>query len=313
VENKSSELGNTLASLSRDVANSVERVGRSVVAVHARPRTPSSGVYWRGGVVVTANHTVKREEDITIVFSDGRTAPAELAGRDAGTDLAILKLQGEDLPIPEIGDASLLRAGDLILALGRGESGQGGPVASLGLVSAVGGAWRTWRGGQIDQFIRLDTSIFLGFSGGPLVDAHGRIAGINSTGLWRGVGMSVPASTVERVTKELAEKGRIARGYLGLGMQPVRVPEGLRSKLSLAGNGGMIVISVEPEGPAEKAGVFIGDVLVGLEHKPVADIGDVQAFLGSDRIGKAVNASIIRGGQLVELAILLEERLKGGR
>jgi S1-C subfamily serine protease len=120
--------------------------------------------------------------------------------------------------------------------------------------------------------------------------------------------MAIPSSTVERVAKEILEKGHIARGYLGLGMQPVRLPEGLERNLNLPGDSGMIDITVEPGGPAEKAGVVLGDVLVALDGTPVSDVGDVQGFLDKDRIGKTVRASLLRGGRLTELAITVGER-----
>jgi len=198
VETKSSEMGSTLAALSNDLAGAVERAGRVVVAVHARPRTPSSGVYWRQGVVVTADHTVERDEEITVTLPDGRTVAATLAGRDQSTDLAVLKIEATGIGAAEIGDPSLLKVGHMVLAVGRGEKGHTGPTASLGVVSALSGPWRTWHGGAIDLFVRLDLSIFLGFSGGPLVDARGRVVGINTTGLWRNVGIAVPASSIPR-------------------------------------------------------------------------------------------------------------------
>jgi S1-C subfamily serine protease len=308
MESRSVEIGNALAALSNDLATAVERAGRSVVGVHGRPRTPSSGVYWRPGVVVTADHTVRRDEDISVILPDGRSVPAALAGRDPSTDLAVLKVQTNEAPAVEIGDAGSLKVGHLALALGRGESGSHGPVASLAVISALGEAWHTWQGGRIDRFVRLDVSIFVGFSGGPLVGARGEIVGINTTGLWRGVGMAIPASTVDRVVREILEKGRIARGYLGLGMHPVGLPEALRRKLNLPGESGMIVVTVEPGGPGEKAGVVIGDVLVALGGSPVSDIGDVQKCLGSDQVGKPLRASLIRGGEITELTISVGER-----
>jgi serine protease DegQ len=311
-ETKSSEAGSALLALSNDLAAAVERAGRSVVAVNARPRTPSSGVYWREGVVVTADHTVRRDEEITVTLPDGRSAPATLAGRDPSTDLAALRVEAAALPAAPTADASSLKVGHMVLAVGRregdGQADQGSLGASLGVVSALGGSWRTWRGGQIDRLIRLDLTIFLGFSGGPLVDAQGRIVGINTTGLWRGAGLAIPASTVERVARELLAKGRIARGYLGLGMHPVLLPEALKRRLDVPAGGGMIVFSVEPQGPAERAGALIGDVLVALDGKPVGDLGDVGAALTGERVGKQISARLIRGGALIELAITVGER-----
>jgi len=294
-----------MLALSNDLAAAVERAGTAVVAVNGRQRIPSSGVHWRSGVVVTADHTVRRDDEITVTLPDSRTVPATLAGRDSSTDLAVLKLQGVELPAAEIGDASLLKVGHLVLAVGR--PGESGLSASMGVVSALGGAWRSWYGGQIDQFVRLDLTLYPGFSGGPLVDAQGRIVGINTSGPRRMV-LAIPASTVNRVVDQLLEKGRIARGYLGLGMQPVRLPDNLKRTLNLPSVGGVIVVNVETNGPADQAGVLIGDVLVALDGTPVSDTGDVLAMLGSDRVGKTVSVHVIRGGTSIELTITVGER-----
>src|SRR5690348_8125083 len=171
----SNETSGVLLGLSNDLANAVERAGRAVVAVNARHRTPSSGVHWRQGIVVTADHTVERDEEITVTLADGKTVPATLAGRDPGTDLAVLRVQGVEAAVAEIGDAAGLKVGHMVLAVGR--PGEGGLGASVGVVSALGGPWRTWRGGQIDQLVRPDLTFYPGFSGGPLVDAQGRVVG----------------------------------------------------------------------------------------------------------------------------------------
>lgn len=302
----SAEAAGVLLGLSNDLAGAVERAGRAVVAVNARQRLPSSGVIWRPGVVVTADHTVERDEEITVTLPDGKSVAATLAGRDHSTDLAILKLQGSELRAADIGDSAELRVGHLVLAVGR--PGEGGLGASVGVISALSGSWRTWRGGQIDQFVRPDLTLYPGFSGGPLVDARGRVVGINTSGLSRSMGLAIPSSTINRVVDTLLTTGRIARGYLGLGMQPVRLPDNVKNALELSGNGGLIVVTVEEGGPAEKAGVLIGDVLVILEGKPVADTDDVQALLGAEYVGKAVAAKVVRGGVATDLTITVGER-----
>jgi S1-C subfamily serine protease len=308
----SSEGDSALLALSNDLAGAVEGTSQSVVAVHARPRMPSSGVHWRQGVIVTADQTVRRDEDISVGLPDGRTVPAVLAGRDASTDLAVLKLQGLEFPSAEIGDAASLRVGHVVLAVARpGERGRG-LSASWGVISALGGPWRTWHGGQIDQFIRLDLTLYPGFSGGPLVDAHGRVMGINTSGP-RNMVLTIPPSTVNRVVGQLLERGRIARGYLGLGMQPVRLSESLQQTLNLPRTSGVIIVAVEPNSPAEGAGLLIGDVLVALDGVPVSDIADVQALLGPERVGTAIGASIIRAGLRVERTITIGERPQRGR
>ncbi len=300
------ETGGVLLGLSNDLAGAVERAGKAIVAVNARQRVPSSGVLWRSGVVVTADHTVERDEEITVTLPDGRTVPATLAGRDPGTDVAVLKLNGVELAPAEVADTSALKVGHMVLAVAR--PGESGLSASVGVVSALGGAWRTWRGGQIDSLVRLDLTLYPGFSGGALVDAQGRVAGITTSGLSRSMGLAIPASTVNRVTDQLLSKGRIARGYLGIGMQPVAVPESLKTKLGLSGDSGLIIVSVQPGGPAEQAGVLIGDILVALDGKALSDTDDVQALLDPERIGTALQARFIRGGEPVDLSITVGER-----
>ena len=294
-----------LVALSNDLAGAVERASRSIVAIHARRRIPSSGVHWRPGVIVAANHTVRQDEDITVTVHGGRTVPATLAGRDPSTDLAVLRLDATDLGPAELGDSANVRVGHLVLAVGR----PGDDVtASLGVVSAVGGEFRTWAGGTIDRFIRLDLSIYDGFSGGALVDGAGKIVGLNSSGLARGMALTIPGATVERVTTQLLERGHIARGYIGLGMQPVRLSEGQASKLGLERAGGVLVMSVEPGGPGERSGIFLGDVIVALDGTPVTDTSDVLAMLGADRIGRTLRARIIRGGAETQVTLAVGER-----
>jgi len=296
----------TLAALSHDLATAVERAGRSVVAIDARPRVPTSGILLKPGLVVAADHTIRREEEITVTLEDGRTVPAKIAGRDASTDLALLKLEEPRTGAAEIVGTADLQVGHLVLAVGRTKGNHLG--ASLGIVSSAAGEWRTWRGGRIDRFIRLDLSIFIGFSGSALVNAAGGIAGINTTGLARGLGITIPASTVSRVADELAAKGHIARGYLGIATQSVLLPERLRAKLNLAGQTGLILVTIEPDGPADKAGMMIGDILVSLDGAPANDISDVQAKLGAEFIGRDIAASVLRGGALVPLTLRISER-----
>lgn len=305
MSSSSSEMSSALLALSNNLADAVEQAGRCVVTVNARSRYSSSGIHWRPGVVITADETIKRQEEITVGLPDGRTVPATLAGRDPSTDVAVLKIQDVELPVADIGDTLALKVGHLVLALGRGN--ENGLSASMGVVSALGGAWRSYYNGLIDQFIRLDLTLYPGSSGGPLVEATGRIVGMNTSGP-RYTVLTIPASTVNRVVDQLVEKGRIARGYLGLGMQPVRLPENLKSTLNLSSLGGVIVINVEPNGPADKAGVLIGDILIALDGKSVNDTGDVQAMLGFQSVGKTLNVQIIRGGALVEVALTPGER-----
>lgn len=300
-------MASVLNSFSQELAAAAEQVGPSVVAVHARHRMPSSGIYWRKGIVVTANHTVRREDDIAVLGHAGKRATAKLVGRDPGTDLAVLKLdQDGAFAIPQFADAASLKLANLVLALGRTRIGN--LVASSGIVGGLGGEWRTWRGGRIDQSIRLDLALYPGFSGGPLVGVEGKVLGLNTNGFGRGRAVTIPVSTVNRVVDELLEKGYIARPYLGIAMQPVAVPEALRGKLKSAAAGGLMVLHVEAGGPADRAGIVLGDVIVELGGKPAVDTERIQDLLASTKVNEKIGTTVIRGGAPLELSVILGER-----
>ena len=289
---------NPLLEISNGLAHAVETGEQSVVAVHGRPHVPSSGILWRAGVVVTTDHTLKRDEDLTVTLPDGRNLPASLAGRDGGTDLAVLRLGDAAAgdAAKTVSEASI-KAGNIVLALGR--RGGNGVTASFGVLSAISGPWRTWRGGQIERFIRPDINIYTGFSGGALVDVEGRIIGLNTTGLTRGMGVTIPASTVSRVVDELLTQGRIRRGFLGIGMHPVELP---------GGSQGLVILSLEPNGPAAQAGIVVGDVLLTLGGEPVTDTDAVQFHLGAESVGKPLSAGILRGGAPMKVDVTPAER-----
>ena len=274
-----------------------------MVAVDAHPRFSSSGVLWQPGVVVTADHMLRRDDDIRVTLADGRRVTATLAGRDAGTDLAVLKV--EEPGAIDAGEPTL-RAGNLVLAVGRSQDD--GASAALGVISSTGGPWHTWRGGRVDSFIRLDLRLYPGSSGAAVIDAAGKFIGMATSGLSRTSALAIPVATIRRVAKEILEKGHVSRGYLGIGLQPVGLPEHLKTKLNLSDSRALIVLSVEQDAPAGKAGMVIGDVLVALDGKPVSDTDDVQAVLGAEYLGKTLRASVVRGGELHEVAVVVAER-----
>src|SRR5215831_20331321 len=280
-----------LESISNEFTAATEAVGPSVVAIYARRWMPSSGVLWRKGVIVTADHNIRREEDITAVGQENKKLQVSLVGRDPSTDLAVLKLADENaLPAAPIAADSALKLGHFVLALGRSRTTN--LVASAGIIGAVSGEWRTWRGGRLDQHIRLDLNLYPGFSGGPLVNAQGKVVGINTGGLARGRAVTIPVSTVNRVVKELLEKGHIARPYLGVAMQPVSLPETLRAKVGTRHNTALLVMHVETSGPAEKAGVLIGDLVTSLNGTALEDTSDIQHLLGRIKVGDVVQVSV---------------------
>jgi S1-C subfamily serine protease len=295
-----------MAKFSEQMSAATAQAGASVVTVQARRRIPSSGTYWREGIIVTVDHAIQYEERITVLLAGGKGIEAKLAGRDAATDLAILKTEVSDGSVPQIGDPTQLKLGNLILALGR--TRQGNLVASSGIIGGLAGESRTWRGGRLDQSIRLDLQLYPGFSGGPLVNVEGKILGINTSGLGGGRPMTVPTTTVNRTVDELLAKGYIPRPYLGAALQPVRIPESVRTSLESSALGGLIVLHVETGGPAEKAGIVLGDVIVELEGRPVPHTYEIRSALASSKVGDTLKLKLLRGGTPVDLSVDLAER-----
>jgi serine protease DegQ len=296
----------TWEALSNELAKATAEAGNSVVTVQGR-RHPCSGVAFTPDSVVTVHHALKRDEEISVVLAPGQRVSARVVGRDPGTDLAVLRLdhQGK-LPLPRWSRSPGVRIGDLLLALARTRRGH--IVASSGILSGyINEPWRTWPGGELDQFIRPDLNLYPGFSGGPLLNSKGEFLGINTAGLHRN-GIAIPAATVTRIAAELLEKGRIERPYMGLAMQPAPLPESLRSKLNLTASEGLLVVHVEPGSPAEKAGVLLGDTLLELQGRAVADTDAVQSELRSAALGSEVECLFIRGGALTKIKVKLEAR-----
>jgi len=297
--------GNLLQELSNGMAAAVERASAAVVAINARRHALVSGVHWRDGLIVTANHAVRREDDIATLLPDGRTAPATLVGRDPSTDLALLRLEGARFGLPDASDPAKLKVGSLVLAVGRVETG---PRASLGVIGVRGGPWKTWLGGQVDQLIRLGFDLHPTLSGGLLSDLEGRCLGITTRGLSRSYGVVIPPATVNRVTDLLLQKGRIPQGYLGVSMVPVAIPPSLQSKLGLPEDRGLMVQHVESGGPAARVGMLLGDVLVRFNGNAVTGIHQLHSLLAPEVVGARVKAAIIRAGIFAEIEIPVEER-----
>lgn len=297
---------NIWSKLSNDLAEVSAAVGKSVVAVHGT-RHPSSGIVIAKDAVVAASHAVRRDDEITVITAPGQKLSARVSGRDPSTDLVVLRLhQAIDAPVVRWASTSTLRVGELVLALARTRRGH--IVASSGIISGlINGPMRTWRGGEIDQFIRPDLTMYPGFSGGPLVNSQGELLGMNTAGLHRS-GITVPSAMVQRVSAELLEKGGIQRPYLGLAMQAAALPESLRTRLNLTASEGLLVVHVEPGSPAEKAGILLGDVLFKLSDEPVADTESAQRVLRAHKAGDAIAAGLVRGGAMISATVHLEAR-----
>ena len=299
----------TLIDLSNQLAAAVERGAESIVAVHARPQLASTGVLWRNGLVVTTNGTVRRDRDITVTLPNGKRIEATLKGRDPSTDLAVLEVATGALPAATVGNAGSLRPGNLVLALARLDDT--GPRAAFGAVSVVGGAWRPWGGGEIDRLILSDLNLYPGFGGGPLVDSSGQVLGINSGRLSRPYATTLPAETVNRVIEQLASRGYVRRGYLGATMQPVELQPQLRSRLGLDRREGLLVVTVEPDGPSAVGGLLVGDVIMTIGGRPVAEPEDVLKVLDGDTAGRTLPLELVRGGRPERVEVLIGERPRG--
>ena len=294
-----------LTSLSNDLAATVESVGSGVVRVEARNRLPASGIIWSpDGVIVTAHHVVERQDNIKVGLPDNQSVPAVLVGRDHTIDLAVLRVPAKDLTAPTWAEPDSLRVGNLMLALGRpGRSVR----ATMGILSALGNSWHTPAGGALDRYLQSDVTMYPGFSGGPMVDAAGRILGVNSSALLRGgAALTIPTPTVRRIVETLLAHGRVKRGYLGVGAQPIQLPETFAKQLGQ--ETGLLLVLVESDSPAEKAGLFLGDTIVSLAGQPVRHLNDLFAILTGDRVGKSTPVKILRGGQSHELSVTIGER-----
>jgi S1-C subfamily serine protease len=297
-------MANVLQSLSDDMVAAVETAGQSIVRVDGRRRMSASGIVWSAdGVIVTAHHVVTRDDDLKIGLPNGDETTATVAGRDPSSDLVVLRAQANGLSVPKWVESDALRVGQLVLALGRpGRTVQ----ATLGVVSAVGGSWRTGAGGQIDRYLQTDVVMYPGFSGGPLVGASGAVLGLNTSALLQGVSVSIPTGTLKSVVATLLEHGHVRRGYLGVGAQPVRLPDPLAQELDQ--ETGLLLVSVEADSPAAKSGLVMGDTIVTFDGEAVRHMDDLQALLSGDRVGKAFPVRIVRGGELREIKVTVGAR-----
>jgi S1-C subfamily serine protease len=296
---------NTLLALSEAMADAVEKAGASTVTVDARQRMPASGIAYSAELVLTADHVVEREEDINVGLPDGSRVNATLAGRDPGNDLALLKLSGSGLVAAETA-AAPARIGQLALALGR--PSQEGIQASLGVVSAVGGPVRTGNGGLLEKYLRTDAIPYPGFSGGALVDAAGQVLGVNTSGLARGVSLTIPVSLAWQVAEALAQYGSVRRGYLGIRSQPVEINAAAQRLLGRSQATGLLLVGVEESSPAADGGLMVGDILVGLQEAVIDDPDELLVRLSGSIVGEQAAVEVLRGGQPLKLSVKIGER-----
>lgn len=280
-----------LAAISSALADIVARISPSIVSVHSH-RARASGFVWKPGLVVTADEGLADEGEVVVRLADGTEHAATIAGRDHTTDIALLRVDTANIApvvlssnVPSLGSLALVTAAE-----------RGVPTAALGMVSLVGARWRSLRGGDIDARIELDVRLRHSHEGGLAIDASGRAFGMAVLGPRRV--LTIPTATIERVAARLESHGRIARGYLGVGLQPVRLDDGV----------GAMVMSVDKQGPAAQAGIRQGDVIVSVNNERLAGVRALVRSLGPDSVGSTVDLAVQRGGEPVSVKLTVGER-----
>jgi len=280
-----------LETLSTALADIVALVSPSVVSVESK-RSRSSGFAWRPNLIVTADEALAEEGEVTVTGAGGARHAATIVGRDASTDVALLRIEGVALPTVTL-DTEPLRVGELAVAVG------GNALALFGIVAAAGPSWHSMRGGEIDARLELDLRLRRHAEGGLALNARGSAFGMAVFGPRRRT-LVIPAATIDRVAAQLERNGRIPRGYLGLGLQPVRAEDD--------GATGAIIISVDKNGPGASAGLHQGDVVVSWDGQPLSDIAALLRGLGPGSVGRSIALGLRRGGAPLQLTLTVGER-----
>ena len=321
--------------LSQDLSNIVTQTSRVVVSIKGQ-HSVSTGIHWKKGLIITSCEALQSDTRFKVKLSGGQTFETELLGSDPTTDIAILLLpETVEYPTAVLGDAQTLALGQLVVTVGysagqgrgrgrrhsrRGRRGRGQQrendenrlsairqFSSLGMISELGDTWRSQSGGQIDQYIAVDINIGRGSAGCPLVSHSGQIIGFNTFGPQRRV-LTIPAATVNKVVEQLQQRGKITRGYLGLGMQAIPLPDNVRQQHTLDNEIGIMVVSVEPESAADQAEMSIGDVMISFDDQNLESLKQVQTHLGPQSVGQSLSVKLLRGGQLQTVTLTVGER-----
>lgn len=294
---------------SQDLSDMIAQTSRAVVSVRGR-RAAGTGIHWRKGLIVTSCEALNSAEGLQLLLPDGETLETEWLGSDPTTDVAVLTLpEGVDLPVAVLGDAQALAMGQLVSTVGYSAGRRGGSrfFSSLGMVSQAGGPWQSQQGGQIARYIVVDLKIYRGSAGCPLINHSGQVVGFNTFGPRRQV-LTIPAATVDAVVAQLQQRGKISRGYLGLGMQAIPLPENVQQQHGLSQSVGIMVVSVEPGSAAEQAGMLLGDVMVALNNEPLESLRQMQNALGPQSVGQPLEVRLLRGGTLQTVVPTVGER-----
>jgi S1-C subfamily serine protease len=296
---------NLLVELSDAVADAAELAGKSTVLVDARRRFPASGIAFTKDLILSANHVIEREEDIKVILADGSEVTGRLAGRDPETDLAVLRLDKPSASPAEVSQTPP-RVGQFVLAIGR--PSKNGIESSFGTINSIGGPARTGRGGMLEKFIKTDVVSYPGFSGGPLVNGDGTIFGINTSGFGSGSAITIPADIAWKIGETLAKYGKIKHGYLGIRSQTVNVPADSQKALKRDQETGLLLVGLEADSPAGKAGLMVGDILVSIAGEAVEHHDELFSRLSGDVVGKMVSVEILRGGRVESIKVEIGER-----
>ncbi|MFN8414629.1 MAG: trypsin-like peptidase domain-containing protein [Anaerolineales bacterium] len=296
---------NIFVELSDAMADAAERAGKSTVLVDARKRFPASGVAISADTILTADHVVERDEDIKVILADGTELKARLVGRDPGSDLAVLKLDSASATPAEVSKSSV-RVGQFVLAIGR--PSLNGIESSFGTVNSIGGPVRTGRGSMLEKFIKTDVVSYPGFSGGPLVNGDGTIFGINTSGFGSGSAITIPADVAMKIADALIKDGKIKRGFLGIRSQTVEISADAKKTLKRDQSTGLLIVGMEPESPASKGGLMVGDILVGIAGTAIEHHDELFTRLSGDVVGKSTAMDVLRGGKLESIQVVVGER-----
>lgn len=300
-----------LQAFSQGLESIVQTAASGIVAVKALAYRVSTGVSIAPNLVAVADHAVKREDKIPILTSTGQELKGTLFGRVPSVDLAFIKTDESNfVPLPAA-DSGSLKPGSLAAIVGL--TVDVGVSASLGILGAVGDRRRTWRGGVLDRFIRLDVNLYPSQIGAAVVNMQGTLIGLATPALLRHSAIAIPVETMQRFANELAKEGRVRHGYLGVGVQPVALPEPLRAKVSLDIHSGLMIMLVNADSPAEMAGMQLGDILVSLGQQQLSSIEELQDALLGPSVGSTVPATVLRGGELVPLSVTIAERPRSDR
>jgi len=291
--------------LSSELSKAIQDVGKSVVTVQPGGGRTASGIFLDEQTIVTTARAVADHETIRVRVSSEKPLNATLVGSDSETDIAVLKLETKTGTPAVFSEDPKLAVGELVLAIGR--TRRGNLVASAGILSGVMGEWYTFRGKKIEAFIRPDLNLYSGFSGGALVGADRKVIGMNTVALRRESPLAVPYATIKRIGTVLREKGYVPKPYLGLGLQPVRVPESLKRKLNLTQEVGALVVHVDSDGPSDKAGLLLGDVLLQVEDQVLGEQGTASVVFQLTP-KQEVKVHGLRAGQKVSSTVLVGER-----